>query len=154
MDITHSFTDSVFKQYVLENFSQDKTTIQTNDVENIVSLDLNVQKLKNLNGLEYFTSLKSLNCSYNKLQSIDVSHNLQLEELICNENEILYLDLSANTALQHLNCGFNRLKKINLKHNPLLKELICHWNLLTDLSTENIPILEELDFSYNHIFGI
>lgn len=154
MDITHSFTDSVFKQYVLENFSQDKTTIQTNDVENIISLDLNVQKLKNLNGLEYFIFLKSLNCSYNKLQSIDVSHNLQLEELICNENEILSLDLSANTALQHLNCGFNRLKKINLKHNPLLKELICHWNLLTDLSTENNPLLEELDFSYNHIFGI
>jgi len=154
MDITHSFTDSVFKQYILENFSQDKTTIQTNDIENIISLDLSVQKLKNLNGLEYFISLKSLNCSYNKLQSIDVSHNLQLEELICNENEILSLDLSANTALQHLNCGFNRLKKINLKHNPLLKELICHWNLLTDLSTENNPLLEELDFSYNHIFGI
>ncbi|MFB9077644.1 leucine-rich repeat domain-containing protein [Flavobacterium procerum] len=154
MNIIHSFTDSAFKQYVLENFSQDKKTIQTSDIEKILSLDLSAKKLKNLNGLKYFTSLRSLNCSYNKLQSIDVSHNLQLEELICNENEILSLDLSNNTKLKHLNCGFNRLKKLKLKNNTLLKELICHWNLLTDLSTESNPLLEELDFSYNHIFGI
>ena len=154
MDITHFFTDLNFRQYILENFSQDKTTIQTNDVLKVELLDLSVQKLKNLDGLEYFTALKSLDCSYNKLQVMDCSRNLLLEELICSENEILSLDLSENKGLRYLNCGFNRIKKLKLKNNTLLEKLVCHWNLLTDLSLENNPLLEELDFSYNHIFGI
>ncbi len=154
MDITHSFTDPLFKQYILDNFSGDKTTIQTIDVANVTSLNLSVQKLENLGGLEYFTSLTSLDCSYNKLRSIDISRNLQLEELICSENEILSFDLSENKKLRNLNCGFNRLKKLNLKNNTLLEKLVCHWNLLTDLSIENNSLLEELDFGYNHIFGI
>ncbi|ABQ03666.1 leucine-rich repeat domain-containing protein [Flavobacterium johnsoniae] len=154
MNITNSFTDSGFRDYVLKNFSKDKTSIQISDVKNITSLNLKSQKLENLNGIEYFTSLNSLDCSYNQIRSIDISQNLLLKELICNENEILSLDLSANTHLEHLNCAFNRLKKLNISHNLLLVKLICHWNLLTNLDLENNSLLEELDFAYNHIFGI
>ena len=39
-------------------------------------------KIKNLTGIEDFDSLKNLNCSRNKLTSLDISNNILLTEII------------------------------------------------------------------------
>ncbi len=70
------------------------------------------EELTDAAGIEYFTALQSLNCSMNRLTS---------------------LDLRRNTALATLDCSANGLQTLLLGDNPALTSLICRYNLLTEL---------------------
>jgi Leucine-rich repeat (LRR) protein len=43
--------------------------------------------ISNLKGIEAFTALTYLNCSYNQLTSLDVSKNAALTTLVCDGNK-------------------------------------------------------------------
>ncbi len=63
--------------------------------------------IESLKGIEHFTGLTTLDCSYNKLSSFDVSKNSALTELYCTGNLLTALDVSKNIALTNLNCTNN-----------------------------------------------
>lgn len=60
-------------------------------------------------GIEYFTSLITLEAYYNNLTELDVSMNTALEEPIIFSNQLTKLNLGNNTALEHLECSNNDL---------------------------------------------
>ncbi|WP_341281167.1 leucine-rich repeat domain-containing protein [Paenibacillus sp. FSL H8-0537] len=154
MNITEDFRDERFKTYILENYCENREWIQTSDVEQIVSLQLASQKYSSLKGIEHFTSLEELDCSYNNLMELDISRNINLKKLNCNKNEIHALNLTNNRKLEALDCGFNRIQKLDVSHNAMLVKLDCYWNILTELQVDHNANLEQFNCGYNALFNL
>ena len=154
MNITEAFTDEHFKAYVLEKFCDNRESIQVSDVEQVVSLQLANHKLSSLKGIEHFTALEELDCSYNYLTELDINRNYSLIELKCNNNELRSLDLSNNTKLKTLDFGFNRIRNLDISRNVMLTKLDCCWNLISDLQLEHNLELAELNCGYNALFDL
>ncbi|KQY94858.1 hypothetical protein ASD24_04775 [Paenibacillus sp. Root52] len=154
MDITKAFTDEPFRQYILEHFCDQRGYIQESDVSEVKTLKLSKINVSNLHGIEYFVELLELDCSYNQLTSLDLSHNDKLNRLDCRENQLLALDLHANTDLEVLHVSFNRLRKLDLSHNHKLVAVECHWNMLSNLNLDALHQLKELSCSYNALFSL
>ena len=120
--------------------------------------------------------VKKLDCSSNKLLSVDASKALSLEQLLVDDNEItsitlgelpnlvrLYvgsnhltsIDLSGLPQLADFSCWGNKLVSIDLSHNANLGSLVCRENLLTGtLDLSHCPLLQELSCFNNNIEGI
>ena len=94
-----------------------------------------------LKGIEYFTSLKELDCPNNQIKELDLSKNTELKYLYCNYNKLEKLDLTHNPALEVLVCQENYLSELNLSKNSLLKELVVESNRLTELDVSNNTML-------------
>nr|WP_261764571.1 leucine-rich repeat domain-containing protein [Paenibacillus xylanexedens] len=154
MDITNAFTDELFKQYILANYCDQRGYIRAQDVSEVETLELPKVGMKNLQGIEYFTELKVLDCTYNALISLNVEHNLKLKTLLCRENQIVELKLNSNTELETLDCSFNCLRKLELSQNPKLIAIECNWNLLSELKVGHLKQLQRLACSYNTLFSL
>ena len=61
--------------------------------------------IRSLQGVELFRNLKILDCSDNKLTTLDLSRNRALTVLNCGGNELKYLDVTDNPHLKYLNCN-------------------------------------------------
>ena len=111
------------------------------------------------NTLAPLSKLTSLECDYNSISGLDLSHNQALEYLSCGSNNLSTLDLSSNTALTRLDCNSNSLSGLDLSNNTALTDLYCYNNSLGELDLSNntalirlscfINNLSELDLSNN-----
>ncbi|MCV2485799.1 T9SS type A sorting domain-containing protein [Flavobacterium sp. SH_e] len=90
--------------------------ITVENVSSVTSLDLSNSNIKDLTGIEYFTSLTTLDVSNNQLTSLDVSNNLLLETLDASSNQLTTLDLSKNTKLTIVYVVHNPLVSLNLRN--------------------------------------
>ncbi|MBP3714385.1 MAG: leucine-rich repeat domain-containing protein [Phocaeicola sp.] len=110
----------------------------------------------------FFRNLETLNCSDNKITSLDVSNNPKLTYLGCYYNELTSLDVSNNTALYDLRCDGNQLtsfvvtnhsslSKLNIANNPKLTSLDCSRNVLTTLDITGCTALKSLDCNKNRM---
>jgi len=90
-----------------------------------------------LTGIEAFTALDNLDCSYNYLTSLNMSANVALTGLWCDNNQFTSLDVSANTALTHLSCQSNQFTSLDVSANKVLTWLYCQSNQLTSLNVQN-----------------
>jgi Leucine-rich repeat (LRR) protein len=52
------------------------------------TIDCSRKNIFNLTGIEAFTALTYLNCTDNKLTSLDVSKNIALTHLYCSNNQL------------------------------------------------------------------
>ncbi len=149
IDITSSFDPAFAKELQARGYIPDANRIYAKDVADITELDVSgtfdaVGELTSLMGIEYFTSLKKLNCSGNQLTTLDISSNTALEYLQCFNNQLTSLDVSNNTALIHLNCSFNQLATLDISSNTALINLLCDNNQLTSLDVSNNTALTSL----------
>ena len=112
--------DANFKAYLVGN-----TAINTNgDTEIQVSeatafncgIYCQSMSISNLTGIEAFTALTWLECSYNQLDSLDVSQNTALTYLYCYDNQLTSLNVSQNTALTYLWCESNQLSSLDVRN--------------------------------------
>ena len=94
---------------------------------------MNIYSLK---GIEYFTELKNLYCSTNRLSSLDLRQNTKLVCLSCSYNySLTSLDISTCTALQFLYCSSTGITSLNLSNCLQLATLDCKMmDNLTSLS--------------------
>lgn len=128
--------------------------ICTGEIDEEINAIPNDQKVKSLQGIEYFTNLEYLNCRGNLLETLDVSHNTKLLYLNCMTNKLTALDVSKNTLLNHLDFGSfspdsNQITEIDLSKNPNLEILGCETNALTELDLTNNPKLTSACISHN-----
>ena len=107
--------------------------VATANIEGITELVIDDTEISDLTGIENFTALVNLNCSYNLLTDIDISNNTALTHLYCDNNQLTSVDLSANIALTHLYCDNNQLTSLDLSLNTALTRLFCRNNQLTSL---------------------
>lgn len=91
-----NFPDPEFRELLISEY----ITVSGNDVltdemiNSIKEIDVKSCEIKSLEGIEYFTALKSLDSSDNKLSSLNVEHNTALVKLYCNFTLLNNLDSS------------------------------------------------------------
>jgi len=84
--------------------------------------------------LEGFHNLEKLECSNNKLTSLDISESKNLKEIKCKRNQLQSINFGSLRNIQTLNCRHNLLKKLEVRSLINLKELDCSSNQLSDIS--------------------
>ncbi len=108
-----------------------------------------------MQGIEYFSNLRELNCCNNNLSSLDVSSNTVLKTLYCdNNNNLSSLDVSSNTALKTLYCSVNNLSSLDVSHNAVLETLYCANNNLGSLDVTNNTALTYLSCYENNLTSL
>lgn len=96
--------------------------------------------IASLEGIQYFTRLKVLNCSFNKLESLpDLSSLLQLEQLNCSNNQLkIFPVLGQKPSLSKIYADYNQLTSI-----PTLSSLYNLVELkLNNNNLESLPSLQ------------
>ncbi|MBO4838424.1 MAG: immunoglobulin domain-containing protein [Lachnospiraceae bacterium] len=147
-----NFPDSVFRNYVKENFdTNNNNSLSQAEIAAVTTVDVDNMGIASLKGIEYFTSMKKLYCEYNELTELDVSACTALEELWCRFNGMTSLNVNGCTALREIECHDNQYKTLNISGCPALEELNCHSNLLTSLNLAGCSKLKKLICGYNNI---
>ena len=83
-----NFPDTNFRKYLLEQDYGNDGFINENEIKRINTIYVDNCDIYNLKGIEFFTDLSYLNCSRNKLTSLDVSKNSKLNVIYCYKNNI------------------------------------------------------------------
>jgi len=155
--------DANFKAYLVGN-----NAINTNGDSEIQGSEANSfngsiicdnMNILDLTGIEAFTALTELYCSYNQITSIDISANTALIKLHCSGNfpygnPTSNLDVSSNTALTELDCSENDLPTLDLSQNTSLIYLNCSSNDLTTLDLSQNTSLTYLDCSRSLVLTV
>ena len=140
-----SFPDTVFRQYVSEQFDTDADGVLSEQEADVFSIDVTNMGIQSLKGIEYFKTLVSLVCKSNdSLTALDVSQNTKLELLWCEWSPIGVLDVSNNPELQYLYCTNCELTELDVTNNPKLSWLHCDQNDISELDLRYNPDLEKL----------
>ncbi len=118
------------------------------------------KEISDMTGIEYFISIKELDCSDCGLISLDVSRNTALTFLSCGGskitrlNKLTILDVSNNTALEYLWCNGNQLTSLDVSNNIALIDLECDENQLTSLDISNNTNLKYLGCGNNQLTNL
>lgn len=145
------FPDSDFLNYVNNYYDMDLdgtlTDYEISQVKEIVlpgSRDI-PGTITSLKGVELFTDLENLICSYNPVNQLDVSANSALLLLECQACDLEQLDLRANADLLSLVCLDNpKLSSLDISNCSQLVELVCVNCALEELSLEGRSALRTL----------
>ena len=172
-----NFPDENFRQYVKTEFDKDNDdSLSAEEIAAANRIHVEGKPITSIKGIEYFTALTSLRCSYTKLTSLDTSHNkklsyleceyistlttlnvsgnAELKTLCCEQNALTALDLTNNTALEKLSCGGNEFTTLDLSKNTSLKYFGFFNGKLSSLDLTNNTNLEELYFCGNNFSTI
>lgn len=148
------FPDEKFRNYLLaQDYGQDEI-ITNEEIAGITMMNVSYRQILSLEGIQYFTALTSLNCSYNQLTSLDVSQNTELTMLYCQNNELTNLDVSNCTRLTNLLCFSNKMTRLNVSGCTALATLACHDNLLESLDLSQNTAITWLDCNRNHLTSL
>ena len=94
-------------------------------------------------------NITKLQCSDNKLTSLNVQGLTALQKLECRDNQLTALNVQGLTALQKLDCWKNQLTELNVQSCTALKDLYCYSNQLNAQAMTEIlnalPAREESD---------
>ena len=89
-----------FKAYLVENFDTDGDgEISRDEAELITAIECENLGLTSLEGVRNLTNLQTLHCSYNAIETLDVSGMTSLTELLCDHNLITDLNVSDCSSL-------------------------------------------------------
>lgn len=94
------------------------------------TINVGGQNIANLFGVQYFTSLTDLGCTFNTFTSLPALPN-SLKNLICSYNNLTSLPSLPN-ALRYMDCHSNALTSLPTLPS-LLTKLVCSHNNLTGL---------------------
>jgi Leucine-rich repeat (LRR) protein len=162
-----------FRKYVSKYDKDNSGSLSANEINAVTVIDCSNKSIRNMKGIEFFTSLKKLNCNFNpfdysldlsmntnltylsckgcSLKKLDVSNNLSLTYLDCNYNKLTTLDVSGNKSLKTLYCCNSSMESLNVCNNPELIELYCDESALTSLDVRSCPKLSKLFCSNNSL---
>ena len=154
-DMTKAFPDKIFRDYVILKFDRDwNGIISEEEALNVKKIDVNNKQISSLKGIQYFSNLENLDCSWNVLTSLDVSKNTALTELECQYNQLTSLDVSKSTSLIKLNCAFNQLTSLDISKNTALTNLSCLYNHLSSLDVSKNIALTYLTCDLNQLISL
>lgn len=146
------FPDPVFRAYVSAMADADESgalSAAERDACEIISLS--GLGIATLTGVEHFENLQMLDCSGNRLETLDLTGLSKLSVLNCAQNLLTRLDVSVCPALSLLSCQENKLTSLDVRANPALVLLLCGDNQLTYLDLSANPELAGLSCPGNHL---
>lgn len=153
-----NFPDPVFREYVLKIVGSSVLTEEK--ARQIEVLDVSWSNTKkvlgkrdpitSLRGIKYLKYVKDLNCSYQKLTTLNLELNSRVEKLNCSGNQLTDLWLySRGGSLRYLDCGGNKLTALDLSKSPELTELYCSGNKITALDLSANKKLQKINAQTN-----
>ncbi|MCY4044955.1 MAG: hypothetical protein OXE99_07730 [Cellvibrionales bacterium] len=138
----NAFTQCVNESYALQTFA-----------DLIDYIYCPGKSIDTIDGIEYFSELKTLHLPDNTLTSADISKNTALEDLDLSKNQLSYIDLSTLNNLEHLDLCENQLIHLDFPSPGMLKEAKISKNQITALNLPTSSSLSYLDASYNQILS-
>lgn len=180
-DIRFAMDDEAFKAYAIIYDKDGNGKVSTIEAAEATIMDLTVSTrgektglgITSLKGLEYFTGLQELDCSFNAvtlddlsnqkgllklscegcgLENLDIQNNMILTHLNCSDNNLEAIGFNVDySALVELNCEKNNLKELSISKFKELEVLICGNNQLEELNTFSNPKLKKIDCRGNQI---
>lgn len=128
--------------------------IQVSEAQAIQWLNISSASISNFSGIENFTNLKYLNCSYNSLSTLNLSQLVNLEAINCFSSNVSSIDVSNLINLKDLNCQSNNLSNLILQGLNNIIKLDCAYNQLTNLDISNLLQLQRLSCSHNQLTSL
>lgn len=144
-----TFPDKDFREYVENNFDNDNDyndgVLSLQEISKVKTINVeNNSNIKDIQGIEYFTALESLDCRETGITKLNVSNNASLKKLYCEQTKIQNLDVSSNLELDTLFCQYTEISDLNVNKNSKLSWLYCHSTKIQSLDVSNNPSLELL----------
>ena len=173
-----NFPNENFREYVRRRFDKNGDgSLSEREIARAYNIDVYEEGyIDTLEGIEWFSNLRGLNCYRCELTTLDISHNPALYDVNCSGNEqmttltignlehlyslnccddsLTSLDVSGCPELSMLYCADNQLEELDLSGNSLLKKLSCGGNLLTELDVSHNGELKNLECSGNAITAL
>lgn len=128
-----NFPDANFKARLLlipDIDTNNNGEIDLSEALNVKYLNVADAQISNLSGIENFTNLIQLDCTMNKLTSLDLSNLILLENLNCGYN-LLENIILGQSKIKNLECYNNKLTSLNLSTFSNLNSLNCNNNALS-----------------------
>lgn len=162
-----TFLDSVFKDYLLVakiNYSYDPNVfIQYPPIDAnadgeisyaeallVERLDFGYANITNLEGLQYFTNVKSISTYYADFPNFYQPTLVNLEHLsLLNSvgiSSLSTIDLSPNINLKKFECRGDILTSLDFSSNTLLRDISIYCPSLTSLNLSNLNNLKNLSY--------
>ncbi len=91
-----NFPDDIFRNYILKFDSDSDGKLSYNEISKVYNMNLSNIGIYDFTGIEFFTELTTLNCSYNPVVKLDLSHNNSLTNFICYGCSIKLGDVMCN----------------------------------------------------------
>ena len=107
-----------------------------------------------LKGIQEFSNLEHLECSYNKLITLDVSGLRKLQYLSCSKNDLQELNASGCSKLSTLDVKQYSLKNLNLSNCSSLTKLDCSSGDLRNLNVSGCSSLSDLNCDGNYLTSL
>lgn len=108
--------------------------VLTANINTLTRLNVANSSITSLVGIQDFVTLSNLDCSQNKLTSLNISNNTALNTLLCYSNKLTSLALDTNTKLKTVYCDTNELASLDISKNTILADLDCGYNQLNSLN--------------------
>ena len=127
--------DPSFKVFLVSNYDTNGDgEIQVSEAEAVTGeMDCSNEYIADLTGIEHFVNITGLDCSDNRLSTLNVNSNSELINLDCSYNKLIALNVSGFVNLQRLSCCYNQLTSLNVTNCISLWYLDCHSNQLNDI---------------------
>lgn len=147
-----NFPDENFRDYVAEEWDKNHDKyFSPSEIANAKWISCDNKEISNLKGIEFFTNIWLLECYYNNLTTIDLSHNKNLSYINCHHNQLNELDVSGLPLLETFYCGHNALPSIDVSKNEKLEDFDCQDNHLDTLDVSQNKELVKLSCRTNNL---
>ncbi|WP_010134664.1 SdrD B-like domain-containing protein [Ochrovirga pacifica] len=138
----------VYKGWDLDGVANGTITPSAN-VATMTYLDITQLCIKDMSGIELFTSLEELHMAGNLVTTIDLSNNTLLKVVDVSGNKLASLDLSNQTVLKQLYAASNQITSIDLTNNLLLEVVSLKGNKLVILDLTDNEVLKRIEVQGN-----
>lgn len=147
-----NFPDENFRDYVAGEWDKNRDKyFSPSEIANAKWISCDNKEISNLKGIEFFTNIWLLECYYNNLTTIDLSHNKNLSYINCHHNQLNELDVSGLPLLETFYCGHNALPSIDVSKNEKLEDFDCQDNHLDTLDVSQNKELVKLSCGTNNL---
>lgn len=165
------FPDANFLSCVMCFDTDEDGFLSPEEIDSVTELRCYDEDIYDLSGIEFFTSLRVLQCDFNHLSTLDLSQNTKLVELDCCGNRLTKLNLEKSPFLTVLDCSINSIneliipdtiEKLNCSANGIsrlnysdfdrfdkMEEFVCYANKLEELHLWSFRNLKKLICSVN-----
>ncbi len=144
-----NFPDANFRAYVETLNTDGEAGLSEAELAAVTEMDVSSKSISKLDGIAFFTSLKSLDCSKNNLTALDVSAISTLQSLDCRENQLTSLVIDLNAPIYRLHVSDNQLASITLPKT--IKDLLVGNNPIAALDLSGCTVLWKLSCSETNI---
>jgi len=123
-------------QYIVID-ANGNSEVEISEALEVSDLYVNNRNITSLQGIEYFTNISLLDCSFNQITTLDLTNNVAIQNLFSSHNSINITVLPNFIYPIIIDLSYNALSNINLSNISQLVSLFLNNNNLTSIVFDN-----------------